>query len=171
MDFWESDSVSHNCSHQFTISSKISTTTSSRTFCTWILPQHLTRLTMHQILLQKLKCYSVTGWILEWFTDYRNGRTQRAVVDGPVLQWSTYTSGVPQGRFWVPYYLLSASTIFLKLFGMELIQLSTRITQNYTEASHPWVTANIYNKSSKAWTSVASKAIRNLMPKNVKFSQ
>ncbi|CAB4012599.1 Hypothetical predicted protein [Paramuricea clavata] len=60
----------------------------------------------HQILLQKLKYYSVTGWLLEWFTDYLNGRTRRAVVDCPVLQWSTVTSRVPQGNILGPLLIV-----------------------------------------------------------------
>jgi hypothetical protein len=50
----------------------------------------------HNILLDKLRWYDVTGSVLDWFADYLNGRTQR-VVDGEASAWSSVTSGVPQG--------------------------------------------------------------------------
>ncbi|CAB4008436.1 Hypothetical predicted protein, partial [Paramuricea clavata] len=50
----------------------------------------------HNILLDKLRWYGVTGSVLDWFADYLNGRTQRVVVDGVASAWSLVTSGVPQ---------------------------------------------------------------------------
>ena len=50
----------------------------------------------HSILLQKLKCYGVTGNILGWFADYLNNRRQRVVVDGVASRWAPVTSGATQ---------------------------------------------------------------------------
>ena len=33
----------------------------------------------HNILLEKLRCYGVTGSVFDWFADYLSGRTQRVV--------------------------------------------------------------------------------------------
>ena len=47
----------------------------------------------HNILLEKLRCYGVTGSVFDWFADYLSGRTQRVVVDRVASDWCSVTSG------------------------------------------------------------------------------
>ena len=50
----------------------------------------------HTILSRKLKSYSISGNMYNWFADYLRGRTH-CIADGVASGWSEVTSGVPQG--------------------------------------------------------------------------
>ena len=51
----------------------------------------------HRRLLTKLEAYGVNGSILHWIKAFLSNRKQRVVVRGALSEWSTVTSGVPQG--------------------------------------------------------------------------
>ena len=51
----------------------------------------------HVILIEKLKCYGVTGQLIDWFSDYLKYRSQRVMIDGTASERLPVTSGVSQG--------------------------------------------------------------------------
>jgi hypothetical protein len=51
----------------------------------------------HQRLLLKLESHGITGKVLQWISSWLSGRQQRVVLNGCASEWSSVTSGVPQG--------------------------------------------------------------------------
>jgi len=51
----------------------------------------------HRRLLVKLKAYGVNGRVLQWIDAFLSNRKQRVSVRGALSEWSSVTSGVPQG--------------------------------------------------------------------------
>ena len=49
------------------------------------------------MLIKKLKWYSVTGQLIDWFSDYLKDRSQRVVIDGKASEYLPVTSGSLQG--------------------------------------------------------------------------
>lgn len=49
------------------------------------------------MLIKKLKWYSVTGQLIDWFSDYPKDRSQRVVIDGTASEHLPVTSGSLQG--------------------------------------------------------------------------
>ncbi len=68
----------------------------------------------HSILLQKLKCYGVTGSLLNWFADCLNNRRQGVLVDGSASRRTPVTSGCRKAVSCVPCCSLFLSTMLLK---------------------------------------------------------
>ena len=57
----------------------------------------------HQILLQKLSSYGVSGQFYEWFVDHLTGwGRQREVVEGATSNWARFTSSVPDHPYILP---------------------------------------------------------------------
>ena len=56
----------------------------------------------HNILLQKLWNFGISGALLNWCKDYLTDREQRVVIEGMSSTWRAIPSGVPQGFLLVP---------------------------------------------------------------------
>jgi len=67
----------------------------------------------HNRLKHKLQWYGVTGNTYQWISSFLRDRYQRATIDNVSSDLVAVTSGVPQGTCWVPYCLLSISTMLL----------------------------------------------------------
>ena len=51
----------------------------------------------HVRLLSKLEKYGIQGNILGWIKSFLSGRCQRVGVEGSISNWTSVTSGIPQG--------------------------------------------------------------------------
>jgi len=61
----------------------------------------------HEILLEKLKCYGITGKTHQWLKSYLTNRKQSVQVDhGKYTEMQDITCGVPQGSILGPLLFL-----------------------------------------------------------------
>ena len=52
----------------------------------------------HQRLTNKLQSYGICGNILGWIRDFLANRKQKVAINGTGSDWTTVTSGIPQGN-------------------------------------------------------------------------
>ena len=60
----------------------------------------------HDILLQKLCNFGISGTLLHWCKDYLTDREQRVVIEGLSSSWTVIPSGVPQGSLLGPLFFV-----------------------------------------------------------------
>jgi hypothetical protein len=60
----------------------------------------------HRKLLLKMDHYGIRGQVLDWVSNFLNGRTQRVVINGESSPNANITSGVPQGTVLGPLLFL-----------------------------------------------------------------
>jgi hypothetical protein len=67
----------------------------------------------HQHLINKLQSYDICGNILGWIRDFLANRKQKVVINCTGTDWTTVTSGIPQGSVLEPFFLQFTSMIYL----------------------------------------------------------
>ena len=108
----------------------------------------------HSLLLHKIKSFGICGRLLNWFTAYLTGRSQRVIINGSESALLDVTSGVPQGSILGPLlfnlYINDLSSVvsletFMGLFAddskiyREIKEIYDAIQlQNDLESVHAW---------------------------------
>ena len=64
----------------------------------------------HERLLLKLKSNGIDGCLHAWLRHFQTGRRQRVILRGTRSNWSSFTSGTPQGTILGPFTFLTDDT-------------------------------------------------------------
>ena len=64
----------------------------------------------HERLLLKLKSNGIDGCLHAWLRHFPTGRRQRVILRGTRSNWSSFTSGTPQGTILGPFTFLTDDT-------------------------------------------------------------
>ena len=113
----------------------------------------------HNLLLNKLSQFGLTGNILQWFKNYLIGRQQRVLLNGVISDTLPISSGVPQGSILGPLLFLIyvndlPSSISSPSVGISLFADDTKcfsVVESPADACAPKTEARNVEKWALSW--------------------
>ncbi|MES9884550.1 MAG: reverse transcriptase family protein [Sedimenticola sp.] len=88
----------------------------------------------HQRLFKKMEGYGIRGKVLKWVMDLLTNRKQRVVLNGESSEWSSVTSGIPQGSVIGP-------TLFL-IFINDMPEVVNNIVKMFADDAKIYARVN-----------------------------
>jgi hypothetical protein len=90
----------------------------------------------HKRLINKLQSYGICGNVLGWIRDFLANRKQKVVINGTDSDWTTVTSGIPQGS------VLVLDPILFTIYINDLPDVVQNIAKTFADDTKVYAVVN-----------------------------